>query len=722
MSQPTDAPLAPPMAAARVITRTEHGVVRPDPYAWLAETDSEAVLAHLRAERAYYDAASAHLHSLVEDLASEMTSRVPVEERSPEWSRRRFSYYIEHRAGSEYGAIRRRIRAEQPYSETISVVDPDFTYGLRTTGEADSGPARAETVLDLDALDAGTGHLEVGLTLVSPDEDLLAYSVDTDGDEVYALAFRDLRTGQDLPERVARSYYGGAWSADSRQFFYTVHDAAYRPHQVWRHAIGTPVEQDVLVLEEPDESFALHLRGTRSGDLVVILAESRSTSETWVVDAHDPQQPPRSVGGRRHGVGYRVEHAPGPHGGELLVLTDDGAQELRLVRAPVPGPEGADHTTWSPVREEDPAERLERLDVVGGHAVLSVRREAEHRLRVLPLDDLAGEGVLVSSRFPCGAVHLARSTDPGADHVIVVDRAHLQPAVWSRVDLATGRLTDVHHQNAPGLDPTAYVTERHRVTSTGGASVPVTVVRRRGTPLDGTAPALLWAYGAYEYTFEPEFAPARPRLLDRGVVFAHGHGRGGGEGGRRWWLDGRLEHKQHTFDDLLAAADGLDGLVDGTRLATRGLSAGGLLQGAVLSQRPERWRAVVAEVPFVDVVTTMLDASIPLTVNEWEEWGDPRRPEEHAWMLAYSPYDNLPAAGSRPDLLVTGALHDPRVMVHEPAKWVAALRAGDPEWGARCVFRCETGAGAHSGPSGRHAHLHYEAEVLAWVLDRVGAR
>ena len=201
----------------------------------------------------------------------------------------------------------------------------------------------------------------------------------------------------------------------------------------------------------------------------------------------------------------------------------------------------------------------------------------------------------------------------------------------------------------------------------------------------------------------------------------HTHIRGGGEGGRRWWLDGRLEHKQHTFSDHVAVADGLaaEGLVDGSRIATRGLSAGGLLQGAVFSQRPERWRAVVAEVPFVDVVTTMLDPDVPLTANEWDEWGDPRRPEDFEWMLAYSPYDNQPPAGQRPDLLVTGALHDPRVMVFEPAKWVAALRESDPEWSPRCVFRAETGAGAHVGPSGRFAHLAYEAEVYAWMLEKL---
>jgi oligopeptidase B len=251
--------------------------------------------------------------------------------------------------------------------------------------------------------------------------------------------------------------------------------------------------------------------------------------------------------------------------------------------------------------------------------------------------------------------------------------------------------------------------------------VPAVLVRHRDTPLDGTAPALIYAYGAYEAVDEPEWDATLPSLLDRGLVWVHALVRGGGDGGRRWWLDGSLQHKQHTFDDLAAVADGLEreGVVDGRRIATRGLSAGGLLQGAVFSQRPDRWRAVVAEVPFVDVVTTMFDEATPLTITEWEEWGDPRVREEFDWMLAYSPYDRLPAAGTRPDLLVTGAVHDPRVMVREPAKWVAALRHSDPEWSPRLLFRCETGAGAHVGPSGRVAHLGYEAEVCAWVLDRL---
>ena len=286
-----------------------------------------------------------------------------------------------------------------------------------------------------------------------------------------------------------------------------------------------------------------------------------------------------------------------------------------------------DHTTWAPARTERPDERLERVDGFAGYAVLSFRSQTRHRLRVVPLDALDADGVVIEPAFDCGTVMIGPNTDYDATAVTVEDQSYIQPPAWSDVDLAHRRA----HRAAParGTRPRRVVVPLREpdLPAPDGTPVPVTLVRHRDTPLDGTAPALLWGYGAYEAVYpDQEWDPAIPSLLDRGVVYAHAHVRGGGEGGRRWWLDGRLQHKQHTFGDYAAVADGLaDGLVDGDRIASRGLSAGGLLQGAVFSQRPDRWRAVVAEVPFVDVVTTMFDASIPLTITEWDEWGDPRR-------------------------------------------------------------------------------------------------
>jgi oligopeptidase B len=614
------------------------------------------------------------------------------------WSGRKFSYWTRHPVNRDYAELWR--------------LNHDSEGGSTSESESSS------LFFDVNAEDRGTGYLDLGVTAVSPDEDLLAYSVDATGDEVFELRFRDLRTGQDLPDRVPRSSLGCAWSADSRQLFYTVQDDLYRPYQVFRHELGTDAADDVLVVEEPDERFELDVRPTRSGDLVVISSESRLTSEVWVVDAHAPDSRPRSVGGRRHGVLYHAEHA----GDALLVVTNDSAVEFRLMTAPLPGEDGQDHLAWTEARPEDPGERLLRADGFADAVVLTFRADSRHQLRILPPDDLAGPGVVVGSRDDAGCLELARNELYDASAVTVSDETYLRPPIWSSVDLATGSLTEVGRGEAPGHRADDYLAERRTFPAPDGTSVPAVLLRHHDTPLDGSAPVLVYAYGAYEAVDEPEWDPALPSILDRGIVYVHALIRGGGDGGRHWWLDGSMATKQHSFDDLVAVADGLDreGVIDPDRIATRGLSAGGLLQGAVFSQRPDRWRAVVAEVPFVDVVSTMLDPTTPLTVNEWEEWGDPRIREHFDWMLAYSPYDNLPAAGGRPDLLVTGAVHDARVMVREPAKWVAALRESDPDWSARLLFRCETDPGAHAGPSGRIGHLTYEAEIHAWILDRMG--
>ena len=307
--------------------------------------------------------------------------------------------------------------------------------------------------------------------------------------------------------------------------------------------------------------------------------------------------------------------------------------------------------------------------------------------------------------------------------VIIAEGSLIEPTAWYQLDLATGTRELLKRMEVPGYDPARYRTERRTARAPDGTPIPVTLAHREDVALDGSAPCLLYGYGAYEATLDFEFDRTLPSLLDRGVVYAVAHIRGGGEGGRRWWQQGRLQAKPTTFTDYLAVADWLAGdsapaLVDGTRIVTRGASAGGLLQGAVYSMRPDRWRAVVAEVPFVDCVTTMLDPSIPLTINEWDEWGDPRKPDEYAWIRSYSPYDNPPAR-RRPAMLVTGAVNDARVAIHEPAKWVARLRATDSE-GSRLLFRPELGVGSHGGPSGRSAQFRYEAEVQAFILEAMG--
>jgi oligopeptidase B len=337
--------------------------------------------------------------------------------------------------------------------------------------------------------------------------------------------------------------------------------------------------------------------------------------------------------------------------------------------------------------------------------------------QLLIVDRQSGEQRRLEAGGPHTSLALARNEDDHATAVTVRTESLIEPPSWHDVDLATGRWRERKRQRVPGYDPAGYATERVTAVAPDGTSVPVTIAYRAGLPRDGTAPCLLYGYGAYESCEWPAFHLATPSLLDRGFVYAVAHVRGGGEGGRRWWLDGRLDRKRNTFTDFIAVADMLAarGWAAPGRIVSRGLSAGGLLQGAVYSMAPRRWRAVVAEVPFVDCVTTMLDPSIPLTVNEWDEWGDPRDPAMRAYLASYSPYDNPPAE-PRPDLLVTGSLHDPRVLIHEPAKWVARLRATGTA-GSRVLFRPELGAGAHTGPSGRFGQLGYEAEILAFIVD-----
>ncbi len=685
---------APPVAEVEPTVRELHGVRRVDDYAWLRDKASARTSRYLDAERAFYDAATAHLGPLRQRLFSEMSGRTLPADRSVSWVRGGHVYLTQTVEGREYAQL------------------------LRTSAEKSSAEDAYDVILDENVLAEGHDYCSVGLCEPSPDGRVLAYAVDVEGDEIYTLVFRDLDTGEDLPDQIDRVHYlGGAWSADSEWFFYTVPDAAWRSHRVLRHRLGTPAADDVVVFEDSDEKYEVSVEASLSGDYVIIHTANRDTSEAWLVPATDPQSEPTLVQGRRPGIEYYVSHAPRPDGDVLLIVTNDEAREFRLMRTPVTKP-AREH--WEELVGEDSAERLESVEVFAQHVVMSLRRDGNPLLRIVRRDG-SEEAIDVHAGLEAAQIRLARNEVYDTGTVSIRVESYTAPPAWFDLDLATGKRTLVKQTAVPSYAADDYISERYAVEATDGALIPVSVARRLDTPLDGSAPCYLYAYGSYESVDWPEWLPELPSMLDRGVVFAHAHIRGGGELGRNWWDEGHLSSKQNTFSDLIAVADGLaDGMVDGDRIVTRGLSAGGLLQGAVFSQRPDRWRGVVAEVPFVDVVTTMLDASIPLTAGEWDEWGDPRRPEDFAWMLAYSPYDNLPPAGVRPDLLVTGAVHDTRVMVWEPAKWTAALRASDPDWSPRCLFRVETGAGSHGGPSGRYARLHYEAEVYAWILERFG--
>jgi len=665
----------------------------PDPYAWMRDRDLPAMRDYLTAERAYYDRWLESVRGLRDEVAAELAARMIPAEESVSWSRAGHTYFTRTVPGQEYEQF------------------------CRAAGRGRPARVLLDENLLLPGDPADGGYLGLGGREISPDGRLLAYSVDFDGDELYQLRIRDLARGTDLPERIEGTYYGLAWSADSRSLLYVVTDAQYRPHEVRRHVLGTGPHRDTLVFREEDQRFDLTVRATRSGGYVLIESESRDSTETLVLPAARTDTSPLVMERRRPGIEYRAEHADGPGPGEFFLVTNSGAEEFRLVAAPADAPGRA---RWSEIIAGSPDTRLVSVDVFGRYLVVQQRHAAATQLRIV--DRQSGQWRLIEADGPHRSLALARNEDYHAAAVTVRTESLVEPPSWHDVDLATGRWRARKRQHVPGYDPARYTTERVTAVAADGTAVPVSISYRAGLRRDGRAPCLLYGYGAYEACEWPAFSVTTPSLLDRGFVYAVAHVRGGGEGGRSWWLDGRLGRKRNTFTDFIAVADMLAarGWAAPGRIVSRGLSAGGLLQGAVYSLAPRRWRAVVAEVPFVDCVTTMLDPAIPLTVNEWDEWGDPRDPEARAYLASYSPYDN-PPAGPRPDLLVTGSLHDPRVLIHEPAKWVARLRATDTA-GSRVLFRPELGAGAHTGPAGRFGQLGYAAEILAFIVDAAGDR
>ncbi|HKD96353.1 MAG TPA: prolyl oligopeptidase family serine peptidase [Micromonosporaceae bacterium] len=691
---------APPTAPRVPAARELHGQTLTDEYAWMRDTEDPRLLAYLRDERAHYDRETAHLADLRRDLFAEVERRLLPTDESVSWRHGDRRYWTRSVTGSDYEQF--------------------------LTSDDAGGPA---SVL-IDEADFATepgGYVEVEMHEPSQDNGLLAYAVDTDGNEIYTLRFRDTATGTDLPDSVPGVFEDGAWSSDSAWYFYTVLDPRWRAYQVWRHRLGTDRDRDVLVYQEDDQRFNVTVRRARSGRYIFVDTRSRDISETWFLPADRPTDDLRVVRPRQAAVDYSVEHSRTPD--EFLIVTDLDAPEFRLVTATADEP-----GEWRELAAARPGERLHACHPVAGHLVMELRRDGYPLLRIV---DRAGDGTLgaereITSGVDGGNIELRPRFGYDEGSVTVETQSLVEPNAWYDVDLASGERTLRKRREVPGYDPAGYRTARRHAPAADGTLVPVTLAWREGTPLDGTAPCQMWGYGSYEACYDPEFDPLVVSLLDRGVVYALTHPRGGGYNGRAWWQGGRMATKANTFTDHLAVANWLAGtapdatggsgpaaLVDGARIATRGLSAGGLLQAAVMRLAPARWAAIVAEVPFVDVINSMLDPSIPLTINEWEEWGDPRKPADFAWMHAYAPYENLPAS-PRPPLLVTGAVNDTRVLVHEPAKWVARLRATAAD-GDETLFRVELGTGAHGGPSGRYAHFAYEAEVYSFTLHRLGA-
>ena len=697
----TDSRPTPPVAARRAHVRTHHGDRFEDPYEWLRAKEDAEVIAHLEAENAYTDARTAHLAPLRETLFQEVKSRVletdlSVPTRDGDWW-----YYGRTEEGAQYGIQCR----------TAAGVD-DWTPPVLEPGVAVPG----EVVL-LDGNLEAEGHefFSLGAFDVSDDGRMLLWSTDFDGSELYTVHVRDLSTG----ERLADELVGTAqafFTPDATAVLYTTRDDAWRSDALWLHRLGTAQSDDVRLFHEPDERFWLGAGITRSRRYLVIGVGSKITSEELLLDLSDLTAPPRVVWPRRDGIEYSVDHAIVDGEDRLLILHNEDALDFELVSVSASDPQGERRV----ILPHTPGRRLLGGGCFRDFATVEYRLEGLERVGLL---DYASDVVEeVAFDEPLYSARVSGNPEWHAPFLRLGYGSFLTPGTVFDLDLASREL--ILRKQQPvlgGYDPADYGQRRAWATAPDGVQVPISLVWKRsfGEPGDAPRPLHLYGYGSYEASMDPGFSPMRLSMLDRGVIFAIAHVRGGGEMGRHWYDDGKMLTKRNTFTDFVATAEHLisTGVTTPDRLVAEGGSAGGLLMGAVANLAPESFAGILAVVPFVDALTTILDPSLPLTVVEWDEWGNPLEDAEvYAYMKSYTPYENVREGVKYPRILAMTSLNDTRVLYVEPAKWVARLREAGAE---DVLLKCEMTAG-HGGVSGRYNAWRERAFELAWMLDVMG--
>ena len=676
---------SPPAARAVPRADTLHGSVRVDEYSWLRERSNPAVLAHLEAEYGYAEAMMAPREVLRKQLYEEMRARTPGADQTPATRIGPYLYYRRTEPGKQY------------------------PVHARKRGSVD---APEEAYLDLNSLAQGHRYFSADLVTVSPDHGLLAVSVDTTGAERYSLRFKDLATGRFLPERIDSVSGNAAWAADRRTLFYTRSDPSQRPDRIYRHTIGTDPATDVLVFHEPDPLFRVQVYRTKDNRYIVVRSFSVNTAEARFVPADRPRQPLRMIAPRHTGGRYHVEHNDGRF---ILYTNTDSAANFKISEAPVANPA---RRNWRDLVPHQSSVLIADYELFRDHLVLFERRDA---LRPIRIRDLR-TGAEHTLSFVDSVYSAFRGSNPDhdTDTLRFTYSSFITPTTTFAYHMASRERAVVKRDSVAGHDPSRYATERTWARAPDGALVPVSLVYRRPLAKDGTRPLLLYGYGAYSFSSDAQFDSRLFSLLDRGVVYAIAHVRGGQEMGRQWYEQGKLLQKRNTFTDFIASAEHLvrEGYTSPGRLAIRGGSAGGTLVGAAINMRPELFRAAVAEAPFVDPITALLDPSLRLTTTEWEYWGNPRVQAHYENLKSYSPYDNV-RRQRYPSLLVTAGLNDPRVAYWGPAKWVSRLRAHDTG-GQPLLLRINMGAG-HRGASGRYDALEEEAFVYAFILSQLGA-
>ena len=714
----------PPSVPKRPFTLTRHGDARNDPYYWLMDRESEEVLTHLRAENEFLAKSTADLKPLENEIFDEIKSRIEETDISVPTLHYDWWYFERTREGLNY-PIFSRVRATPGDLTPPSVLSTSTLEG-------------EQIVLDENLEAAECDYMSVGVLDVSPDGAWVAVGTDFDGDELHHVTVRPLAGQAPIGDELDDVYYGFAWAKDSRHFFYTRVDEAQRPYQLWRHALGTDPRTDVLVLQENDAQFNVSVGRSRDDAVIVVQLGSSMTTEVHYLAADNPTAALTLLEARRPGIEYGVEHFVDDRGvAWWLKVTNEDATDFRLLTRRVDGGE------WREVIPERPGSRLDGVDAFKTFLAISERHDGCASVRYVttasgadPFEGLLERSIVVEGPTSPSTVALSANPNYDTTQLRVLITSLVTPRFVADVVIATGEtLLRKQQKVLGGYDESNYVTGRLWVNASDGERIPVSVVARKDVVEgDGDAlrprsasPFLLYGYGSYEISIDPGFSSLRLSLLDRGVIFAIAHIRGGGEMGRSWYEMGKLAQKPTTFSDFVSVGRALvrDGWTTPNQLAIRGGSAGGLLMGAVMNLAPDLFKAVVAEVPFVDSLTTMLDSSLPLTVGEWEEWGNPdASASAYRTMKSYSPYDNVNSTNddgsvrTYPHLYATGGLNDPRVGFWEPTKWVLKLRDVSPDNVA--YLKTEMGAG-HGGPSGRYDAWRDEAQVLAWTLNEIGA-
>ena len=673
---------APPVAARKPKVLTKFGDRRVDPYYWLREKESPEVIAYLEAENAYTEAVMRPLEAFRAKLYDEMLARIQETDESVPYRRHGYWYYQREVKGLQYPIYARR---------------------------KGSMEAPEEVLLDVNALAEGRAFTSVGLLDVSPDGTKMLYSVDFTGFRQYTLYVKDLASGELLPETAPR-VTSAAWAADSRTLFYAEEDeTTKRSHRLHRLVLGEG--SDDVLYDEADEQFDIGVGDTRSEAYVVLGIMSKDTTEMRLLRADDPRGEFRTLLPRRAGHEYYIDH----RGDEFFIRTNDEGRNFRVVRAPVSDPSPR---RWKQVVAHRPLVMIEEVDLFRDFWVMVERDKGLLRLRITEF--ATGASHYIAFDEPVYTAHAGANWEFDTSRFRFIYESLVTPMSWYDYDVR-GRTRKLLKRQPVlgGYDPANYASEALTAVAADGTRVPVSIVYRRDKREKGPQPMLLYGYGSYGIPMDPGFRSTRISLLDRGMIFAIAHIRGGGDRGRYWYDDGKLHRKKNTFTDFIAAAESLvrRRFTAPDRLVIQGGSAGGLLMGAVVNMRPDLFKAVVSQVPFVDVMTTMLDPSLPLTVGEYLEWGNPNEERSYRYMRGYSPYDNL-EKGAYPAMLVETSLNDSQVMYWEPAKYVAKLRTLKTD--ANPLLLKTIMEAGHGGASGRYDALKELAFTYAFILDQAG--